>query len=153
MQSLAESCRKYLVNPTKDFDLRRWAAEGLAYITMDADVKESLVADRAALKSLVELGKTGDQNVIYGVVSVLANLVNAYEKPEVVPEMKELAQFAKQHVPVEHAKVSYFTYASLCANLRFTTGNTVPFAGTMCKATLVNMRYFGRVENSFVVES
>ncbi|XP_055343715.1 protein unc-45 homolog B-like [Paramacrobiotus metropolitanus] len=106
MEKLADACRKFLLNASKDFDLRRWAAEGLAYLTLDADVKESLIADRPALRSLIDLGRTGNQNVIYGVVSVFANLCNAYEKPEVVPEMKELAKFAKQHVPVEHQKDS-----------------------------------------------
>jgi protein unc-45 len=105
VQKLADSCRKFLTNPAKDFDLRRWAAEGLAYLSLDANVKESLVEDRPALKSLIDLGKTGNQNIIYGVVSVFVNLTNAYDKPEVVPEMKELAQFAKQHVPTEHVKV------------------------------------------------
>ena len=35
---LAEACRRFLVNPQKDFDLRRWAAEGLSFLTMDAEV-------------------------------------------------------------------------------------------------------------------
>ncbi len=45
------------MNPTKDIDLRKWAAEGLAYLTLDADVKEDLVADTPALRSLVDLAK------------------------------------------------------------------------------------------------
>lgn len=84
VQRLSDACRKFLTNPTKDFDLRRWAAEGLAYLSLDANVKESLVADRPALKSLIDLGKTGNQNIIYGVVSVFVNLTNSYDKPEVV---------------------------------------------------------------------
>ena len=47
---LAEACRRFLINPQKDFDLRRWAAEGLSFLTMDAEVKEKLVEDEAALK-------------------------------------------------------------------------------------------------------
>ena len=38
-------------------DLRKWAVEGLAYLTLDADVKEDLVADTPALRSLMDLAK------------------------------------------------------------------------------------------------
>lgn len=38
-------------------DLRKWAAEGLAYLTLDADVKEELVEDSNALRSLIDLAK------------------------------------------------------------------------------------------------
>jgi len=71
-------------------------------LTLDADVTEKLVEDKAALQALVELAKTGDQSVLYGVVTTLVNLVNAYEKQEVLPELAELAKFAKHHVPEDH---------------------------------------------------
>ncbi|XP_055614210.1 protein unc-45 homolog B [Uranotaenia lowii] len=101
-KKLAEACRRFLIKPGKDKDIRKFAAEGLAYLTLDADVKEKLVEDRAAIQGLIELAKTGDQSVIYGVVTTLVNLVNAYEKQEILPEMKKLAQFAKHHIPEEH---------------------------------------------------
>lgn len=99
---LAEACRRFLLHPGKDSDIRKWAAEGLSYLTLDAEVKEKLVEDKAALKALVELAKTGDQSAVFGVVTTLVNLCNAYEKQEVIPEMIELAKFAKQHIPEEH---------------------------------------------------
>lgn len=101
-KKLAEACRKFLVNPSKDKDLRKWAAEGLSYLTLDADVKEKLVEDKPALQSLIELAKSGDQSCLYGVVTTLVNLCNAYEKQELLPEMMELAKFAKHHVPEQH---------------------------------------------------
>ncbi|XP_055641230.1 protein unc-45 homolog B [Toxorhynchites rutilus septentrionalis] len=101
-KKLAEACRKFLIKPGKDKSIRKFAAEGLAYLTLDADVKEKLVEDRAAIKGLIELAKTGDQSAIYGVVTTLVNLVNAYEKQEIVPELVELAKFAKHHIPEEH---------------------------------------------------
>ncbi|XP_053693435.1 protein unc-45 homolog B [Sabethes cyaneus] len=101
-KKLAEACRKFLVKPGKDKNIRKFAAEGLAYLTLDADVKEKLVEDRAAIQGLIELAKTGDQSAIYGVVTTLVNLVNAYEKQEIVPELVELAKFAKHHIPEEH---------------------------------------------------
>lgn len=101
-KKLAEACKRFLVNPAKDKDMRKWAAEGLSYLTLDADVKEKLVEDRPAIQALIELAKTGDQSALYGVVTTLVNLCNAYEKQEVLPEMIELAKFAKHHIPEEH---------------------------------------------------
>lgn len=101
-KKLAEACKKFLVNPSKDNDVRKWAAEGLSYLTLDADVKEKLVEDRLAIQALIELAKTGDQSCLYGVVTTLVNLCNAYEKQEVMPEMLELAKFAKHHIPEQH---------------------------------------------------
>ena len=51
---LAEACRRFLINPGKDDDLRRWAAEGLSFLTMDADVKERLIEDRVNIFLLNE---------------------------------------------------------------------------------------------------
>ncbi|KAK6640668.1 hypothetical protein RUM44_012365 [Polyplax serrata] len=101
-KKLAEACRKFLVKPDTDRELRRWAAEGLSYLTLDAEVKEKLIEDKTAIHALVELAKTGEQNVVYGVVTTLVNLVNAYEQQEIMPEMIELAKFAKHHIPQEH---------------------------------------------------
>lgn len=101
-KKLAEACRKFLVNPSKDNDVRKWAAEGLSYLTLDADVKEKLVEDKPAIQALIELAKTGDQSCLYGVVTTIVNLCNAYEKQEMMPEMLELAKFAKHHVPEQH---------------------------------------------------
>lgn len=99
---LAEACRRFLVKPGKDKDIRKWAADGLAYLTLDADVKEKLIEDKPAIQALIQLAKTGDQNVLYGVVTTFVNLCNAYDKQEVLPEMVELAKFAKHHIPEEH---------------------------------------------------
>lgn len=99
---LAEACRRFLIKPGKDKDIRKFAAEGLSYLTLDADVKEKLVEDKPALQALIELAKSGDQSVLYGVVTTFVNLVNAYEKEELLPELVELAKFAKHHVPEEH---------------------------------------------------
>ncbi|XP_054014557.1 protein unc-45 homolog B [Hylaeus anthracinus] len=99
---LAEACRRFLINPKKQKDMRKWAVEGLSYLTFDAEVKEKLIEDREAIQAMIELAKTGDQSVIYGVVTTLVNLCNAYDKQEMIPEMVELAKFAKHHIPEEH---------------------------------------------------
>uniref|UniRef100_A0A023GNV4 Putative heat shock protein n=1 Tax=Amblyomma triste TaxID=251400 RepID=A0A023GNV4_AMBTT len=99
---LVATCRNFLINPKKDKDLRKWAAEGLAYLTLDAEVKEDLIADKDAIHALIDLAKTEQKSVLYGVLTTLVNLTNSYEKQEIIPELKELAKFAKQHVPEEH---------------------------------------------------
>ncbi|BFZ11471.1 hypothetical protein BsWGS_14510 [Bradybaena similaris] len=101
---LSRICRKFLVNANKDSDLRKWATEGLAYLTLDAEIKEELVNDESALKSIFNLAKSMDRNTTYACVTVLVNCTNSYDKQEVMPELIELAKFAKQHVPEEHAK-------------------------------------------------
>ena len=35
------------------------------------------------VRSLIELGKTGHQNVAYGVVATLVNITNSYDKQEI----------------------------------------------------------------------
>lgn len=101
-KKLAEACRRFLINPKKEKDMRKWAVEGLSYLTFNAEVKEKLIEDQEAIQSMIELAKTGDQSVIYGVVTTLVNLCNAYDKQELIPEMVELAKFAKHHIPEEH---------------------------------------------------
>lgn len=48
---------RWLCNDQMDAGTRRWAVEGLAYLTFDADVKEEFVEDEAALKALFQLSK------------------------------------------------------------------------------------------------
>lgn len=99
---LAEACRKFLLHPGKDGDVRKWAAEGLSYLTLDAEVKEKLLEDKAAIKALIEIGRTADQSSLYGCITTLVNLTNSYDKQDFVPEMVELAKYAKHHIPEEH---------------------------------------------------
>ena len=51
----------------------------------------------------------------YACITVLVNLTNSYDKAEMMPEMVELAKFAKQHVPEEHEKVSESLEQSSCS--------------------------------------
>lgn len=100
--ALAKVCRRFLVNPAKDIELRRWATEGLAYLTLDADIKEELVNDTAALKSLIDVTTAADKNILYPAATVFVNVTNSYDVKDIEPEMIELAKFAKQHVPEKH---------------------------------------------------
>uniref|UniRef100_UPI00358F9374 protein unc-45 homolog B-like n=1 Tax=Myxine glutinosa TaxID=7769 RepID=UPI00358F9374 len=103
-EKLAHQCRKWLCSGKTDNATKRWAIEGLAYLTLDADVKDDFVEDKDAIHAMLELAKAKDQPVLYAVASVLVNCTNSYEQKEKVPEMVELAKYAKQHVPEEHPK-------------------------------------------------
>ncbi|KAK7829993.1 hypothetical protein U0070_003448 [Myodes glareolus] len=126
-EKLAKQCRKWLCNTAIDTRTRRWAVEGLAYLTLDADVKDDFVQDIPALQAMFELAKarivlisdlrkgclalvlraqlaTSDKTILYSVANTLVNCTNSYDVKEVVPELVQLAKFSKQHVPEEHPK-------------------------------------------------
>uniref|UniRef100_F7EUJ5 Protein unc-45 homolog B n=1 Tax=Monodelphis domestica TaxID=13616 RepID=F7EUJ5_MONDO len=103
-EKLAKQCRKWLCNANIDARTRRWAVEGLAYLTLDADVKDDFVQDIPALQAMFQL--TSDKTILYSVATTLVNCTNSYDVKEVIPELVQLAKFSKQHVPEEHPKVS-----------------------------------------------
>ena len=105
-RKLYNTCRKFLMSTKKEFGLKKWACEGLAYLTLDADVKEILVTDSEALNMLLDLAKSDDATVTYGICNALVNLTNSYDKPEKNPELEQVAKFAKQPVPEPHEKDS-----------------------------------------------
>uniref|UniRef100_W5KUT4 Protein unc-45 homolog B n=1 Tax=Astyanax mexicanus TaxID=7994 RepID=W5KUT4_ASTMX len=93
-EKLAKQCRKWLCNPTLDVRTRKWAIEGLAYLTSDADVKDDFVEDEPAMRAMFELAKVRQAKTIRGQIL----------KKEIIPEMVQLAKFSKQHVPEQHPK-------------------------------------------------
>lgn len=99
---LEKSCRKFLVSAKKGDLLRKWAAEGMAFLTLDAEVKEELVKDQPALTTLLGMVKTQDHSLQFGIATTLVNLTNSYEKPERNPELEELGKFAGENIPKEH---------------------------------------------------
>ncbi|XP_068945358.1 protein unc-45 homolog B [Petaurus breviceps papuanus] len=103
-EKLAKQCRKWLCNANIDARTRRWAVEGMAYLTLDADVKDDFVQDIPALQAMFELAKTSDKTILYSVATTLVNCTNSYDVKEVIPELVQLAKFSKQHVPEEHPK-------------------------------------------------
>ncbi|XP_032934437.1 protein unc-45 homolog B [Catharus ustulatus] len=103
-EKLAKQCRKWLCNTSIDARTRKWAVEGLSYLTLDADVKDDFVEDEPALKAMFDLAKASDKTILYSVASALVNCTNSYDTKELVPELVQLAKFSKQHVPEEHPK-------------------------------------------------
>ncbi|XP_030353708.1 protein unc-45 homolog A isoform X2 [Strigops habroptila] len=94
---LAKQCRKWLCNEAMDAGTRRWAVEGLAYLTFDADVKEEFVEDKAAMQAMFHLAKDKPDFVkrrvrkllTAGVVSALACMVKS-ENPALTNSCREL---------------------------------------------------------------
>ncbi|XP_062399336.1 protein unc-45 homolog B [Sardina pilchardus] len=103
-EKLAKQCRKWLCNPAIDARTRKWAVEGLAYLTNDADVKDDFVEDEPAMKAMFDLAKSSDKTILYAVACTLVNCTNSYDKKDILPELVQLAKFSKQHVPEQHPK-------------------------------------------------
>ncbi|KAM6426158.1 protein unc-45 homolog A [Liasis olivaceus] len=101
---LAKQCCKWLCNETLDVGTRYWAAEGLAFLTLDADVKEELLEDKAALQALFQLAQSENRSCLFAVASTLVNCTSSYDCEEPDPQMVELAKYAKQHILEKHPK-------------------------------------------------
>jgi hypothetical protein len=103
-KSISLICSRFLTT-SGSFDVRRWSADGLAYLTLDADVKEELVDNLPAIKALFNLCQCEDAHVLYSITTIFVNLTNTYDTRKPEKEMTELATYAKQHVPKENPKV------------------------------------------------
>ncbi|KAF8383598.1 hypothetical protein PRIPAC_72740 [Pristionchus pacificus] len=100
---LAQYCKKFLLDVnTYPMEVRRFACEGLSYLSLDADVKEWIVEDPLLLRALLILAQSAGALCVYTLAQIYVNLTNSYEKPKVDEELVKLAQFAKHHVPETH---------------------------------------------------
>lgn len=99
---LERACRKFLVGNAQHSSLYKWAVEALAFLSLDAEVKEALITCKEAIKTLCTVPTTGDQSLLYGTVTIFVNLTNCYDKPEKNPELEELGKYAGENVPKEH---------------------------------------------------
>ena len=98
---LEKACRRFLVSKKK-CSLLKWGAEGIAFLSLDAEVKEALIGDEPALKALMKLVDSPDKSLLYGIATILVNMTNSYEKPEKNPELEELGKYAGQNMPKDH---------------------------------------------------
>ncbi|XP_024890662.1 protein unc-45 homolog B-like, partial [Temnothorax curvispinosus] len=101
-KKLAKVCTQVLINHKKRKDIRKWAVEGLSYLTSNVEVKKELIKDRQAVKAMIELAETNDQSVIFGLTIILVNLCDAYDKKEFIPEMTELVMFIRRYFSEEY---------------------------------------------------
>ncbi|WAR16167.1 UN45B-like protein [Mya arenaria] len=106
VRALVGMCKLgFLSNPDGNLQMKQWATEGLAYLTLDADVKEELVNDPQALDAVIQASANPSTSLMYAAAILFVNLTNSTDKQEVAPEMVELAKYAKQHIPEEHPKL------------------------------------------------
>ena len=78
---------------------RKLAVEAIAFLTMSADIKEEIIADKKAMEALLEVGRTGDSTSVYGICNCLVNLTNSFDKPERNEELEKLAEYAQHNIP------------------------------------------------------
>eukprot|EP00041_Stephanoeca_diplocostata_P036256 m.1313060 g.1313060 ORF g.1313060 m.1313060 type:complete len:1076 (+) comp24832_c0_seq3:173-3400(+) len=107
--NLAKKIRHFLIDESMDLDCRKWASEGLAYLTLDADVKEMIVGDKKVLKVIKNLCLDGDPTVQFGLANLLVNVTNSYDKQEdkdiseqEEEALKKIGKFAGEHIPEPH---------------------------------------------------
>lgn len=98
---LEKACRKILCS-APDYDSKKWACDGLAYLTLDADIKQVLATDIASLQILFDMCKKEDTNTLFSIASVLSNVSNSIPPKKPTDEMIKLAEYAKHHIPEEH---------------------------------------------------
>lgn len=99
---LERACVKFLLSASKRDRLYKWAVEGLAFLSLDAEVKEALVSKERVLKILCSVPKSGEKSLLYGLSTIFVNLTNSYDKPERNLELEELGKYAGENVPKEH---------------------------------------------------
>ncbi|XP_077270246.1 protein unc-45 homolog B-like, partial [Temnothorax americanus] len=77
MSKWRKVCIQFLTNFQRD--LRKWAVEGLSYLTLDLGVKNELIKDQRAVKAIIEFAKIENQSILYQVNILLVNLCIAYD--------------------------------------------------------------------------
>ncbi|CAH8870597.1 unnamed protein product [Trichobilharzia szidati] len=86
----------------KDLESAHWGVEGMAYLSMNAEVKEEIIEDRELVTALLMFAQHCQKDTSFALCSVLAHLTNSFERQQIEPEMIELAKFSKQHIPEDH---------------------------------------------------
>ncbi|KAL7674454.1 hypothetical protein ACOME3_000735 [Neoechinorhynchus agilis] len=109
-QRLTKACIDFLCSSI--YDRKRHAIDGLAYLTLDADVKEELLGNEIAMKELfsvcqeAEKAEHGSQETAFSATVIISNLSNAEPLKRPDEEMVKLAKYAQHHIPVSHPKDS-----------------------------------------------
>ncbi|KAI6659582.1 Protein unc-45-like protein B [Oopsacas minuta] len=102
LDTYVQDCREFLIGQNTG-GIKRWAVEGLAFLSISAPVKEFICKDEKLLHSVFDLmAKSADTAVHYGAATLLVNLTNSYEQPERQPELEQLARFSGENVPTPH---------------------------------------------------
>ncbi|XP_024886826.1 protein unc-45 homolog A-like [Temnothorax curvispinosus] len=93
-------CRQFLISPQRD--MRKWAVEGLSYLTFVLKVKNELIKDQLAVKAIIEFAKIENQSILYQVNILLVNLCIAYDNYDLPPEREMFVNcFNIDHIQAE----------------------------------------------------
>ncbi|XP_071651711.1 protein unc-45 homolog B-like [Temnothorax longispinosus] len=91
IKSWLKVCRPFLINPQRD--MKKWAVEGLSYLTFDLNIKNKLIEDQRAIRAIIEFAKTENQSILYQVDILLVNLCSAYDKEHLIPKMEMFVNY------------------------------------------------------------
>ncbi|XP_024881478.1 protein unc-45 homolog B-like, partial [Temnothorax curvispinosus] len=84
-------CIRFLTNPQRN--MRKWAIEGLSYLTVDLGVKDDLIGDKQAVQAIIEFAKTENESILYQVDILLVNLCSAYDKEDLIIERETFVNY------------------------------------------------------------
>lgn len=88
-----ESLSSIFEEACADKGLRKLAVEGLAYTSLDQNVRMGIITNETLLNQLIECLKSNDSSLIYGSLSVFANL--SVYPPRLSPDQKKVADLKK----------------------------------------------------------
>lgn len=103
---LEKAARNIICSKDSDYDSKKWACDGLAYLTLDPDVKEALVEDTKCLQTIYEMTKKGEEekNMLFSIATIFSNVSNAQPVTKPSEEMIKIAEYAKHHIPETNEK-------------------------------------------------
>ncbi|KAL3103383.1 hypothetical protein niasHS_002569 [Heterodera schachtii] len=86
---LANTCHKFLIEKADNFsvDVRRFACEGLSYLSLDAEIKEYIVGKSELLKALVDLAKSAG-GCVFTMATIYRSLPNitSHKRTQRIPK-------------------------------------------------------------------
>lgn len=99
----SEIILQVLADKTHALDVRQAAAEGMAYLSVYAPMKEKVVNNPKILETIFEMAKVDDKALQYAITSTLANLsVYQPKLSEEQQQLMKLKEMAKEYVPKAH---------------------------------------------------
>ena len=102
VNSFQMAYRVFLTEP-HTHSIKRWAMEGLTFLSVSAPVKEYICRDKQLIHSVLDLTSSSfDTALQFGAASLLVNLTNSYDHTDINPELEELAHFSGESVPTPH---------------------------------------------------
>jgi len=145
----SEIILQVLADKTHSIDVRQSAAEGLAYLSVYAPMKEKVINNPKILETLFELSKIDDKALQYAISSTLSNLSIYLPKlSEEQQQLMKLKEMAKEYVPKSHpldadetvqARVAKLVAAGAASAIVFLSKTTSANIRESLSSTLLSM--------------